>query len=205
MFITFNNSSKFFNFYYDLFLRNVKLTKKRVKILSLIFVPTTLFSLLNIPILNILVPIVKLFGSKANLYITYLNNSGTINILNTIEYLLLLFIVIYKYDDLIKQNSKNELWIKLFLVMLPLLTMFRGYEILARVKDYFVIVYVFLIEEIFRTKFKTLKFPKPLIALGIVFICFVGYIRYIRNFDNGALLPYNSYINDNVKIIDFGG
>ena len=36
-------------------------------------------------------------------------------------------------------------------------------------------------------------------------LCFIGYIRYVNNFGNGALLPYNSYINDNVQIIDFGG
>lgn len=186
------------------FLRKIKLTKKKLKILAIIFIPTTLFSLFKIPILNIFVPIINLFGAKSALYLKYLNSSGSINILNTIEYLLLLVIIIYKYDDLIKQNPRNELWIKIFLLMLPLLTMFRGYEVLVRIKDYFIIVYAFIIDEIFKTKFNILKIPKPLIALSIVALCFFGYQNSIENFGK-SIMPYNSYINDNVKLVDFGG
>ena len=87
--------------------------------------------------------------------------------------------------------------------MLPILTLFRGYAVLARIKDYFVIVYAFIIEELLNLKFKKFHVSKKIIIFPIIILCFLGYIRYINNF--GDLLPYNSYVNDNVKIIDFGG
>ena len=188
------------------FVNKIKLSKNLLIKLNLIFVPTLLISLFNIPIMDWIASLFDLFGSiggRFSYYIKYMSNSAPINILNTFEYLLLMFLIIYRYDDLIKQNEKNQIWIKIFLVMLPILTLFRDYEVLARIKDYFVIVYAFIIEELLNLKFKKIHIPKDIIAFSIIVLCFLGYIRYINNFGN--LVPYNSYVNDNVKIIDFGG
>ena len=190
------------------FINKINLNKNLLIKLTFIFVPTMLISLLNIPIFDWIASLLNLFGSiggRMAYYIKYMGNSEPINILNTIEYLLLMGLIIYRYDDLIKQNENNKIWIKVFLVMLPILTLFRGYEVLARIKDYFVIVYAFLIEALLNLKFKKIHIPKYMITFGIIMLCFIGYIRYVNNFGNGALLPYNSYINDNVQIIDFGG
>ena len=185
------------------FIRHFKLSKKRLIVLTLIFTPTIIFSLLDISVLGWLSNILSsLLGSKISTYIKYLNTSSPINILNTIEYLGLMMWIIYRYDDLVLSED-NKFWIKLFLILLPIFTLLRGYEILARIKDYFVIVYAFIVEALLLLKTKKFKISKNVIYFALIGFCFVAYIRYIKNFGDGCLIPYNSYINDNVKIIDF--
>jgi len=41
---------------------------------------------------------------------------------------------------------------------------------------------------------------KNIIAILVCVVCLYGYIRYLKSFDNGGLIPYNSYLNDKVSI-----
>ena len=72
-----------------------------------------------------------------------LNSAGenSISLFHTLEYLLMMIILIVNYDKIIKADKNSQLIIKLFLILLPLFTLFRGYGILTREKDYFVLTY----------------------------------------------------------------
>ena len=75
---------------------------------------------------------------------------------------------------------------------------------MARVKDYFSLFYIFVLEALINLELLQFKVSKKLKYACICLICFAGYIRYLYVFDDGGLLPYNSYINDNVDIIEIG-
>lgn len=190
------------------FVRYLKITKKGLAIISLVFIPFTIVSLFDISLLSLIIKFfANLLGgtlsSRLENYISLLSGGNQINILNTLEYVILMLVVICDFKHLNKKNE-NNIYLKIFLILLPILTIFRGYEVLARVKDYFVIVYAFIIYELCKSP-KLIKFNKKnMLYIVVILFCFAGYIRTLLVFDDGGLMPYNSYINDNVKIIDWG-
>ena len=110
--------------------------------------------------------------------------------------ILISFLLITNYEKVIKYDNKGDIIIKLFLVLLPIFTLFRSVEIITRIKDYFIITYGILLEYIFQVNSKRdiLKF------IIIIYYCGLTFIRFILLFDNGALMPYESYIFKVVSI-----
>ncbi len=181
----------------------IKLTKKRLIILNCIFIPTLLVSILKIPILAPFQGFINLFSTetaaqKASNLINATTTTG-ISYLHTIEYFTIMFLIIINYSKIIEQDKNAEFIIKLFLVLLPLFTIFRGYEILTREKDYFLFTYAVLIDYLCRIKNK--KYYLPLQGITIA-ICLLGFYRFIILFDNGGMLPYRSYLQESISIIE---
>lgn len=179
------------------FINRIKMSKKLLIILNCIFIPTIIISILGINLISFMEPIFKYIEdptvqSKA---IGMANNvGGGINLLHTLEYFIIMFLVILNYDKVEKEN--NATVIKLFVVMLPLFTLFRSVEILTRVKDYFIITYGILLFSICKP-----QKSKELIYLAIVlYFCLFTFIRFIVLFDAGAMIPYESYIFKDISI-----
>lgn len=192
------------------FVRYLNINKKFLIRIMFFFAPLTLISLFKIPFFETIFSFIGNIigggiGVKIIGYANLLKNGSTINLLNTLEYFILMAVIIYKYDELVSKNKNCKFIIQLILILLPLFTIFRGYEVLARLKDYFVIFYAILIEYIVNCekvkKFDLQKYCYACVAL----FCFAGYVRYLITFDDGDLLPYNSYINDNVNIFHIEG
>lgn len=189
------------------FIRYFKITKKRLLALCAIFLPLSVLTLLDISILPSILKFISKFLTGTLLirvenYINLLSNCNPINILNTLEYCFLMLLIIVNYKHLSKIGKNDSIYLKLFLILLPILTILRNYEILARVKDYFVIVYTFIIIDLCSLPNITKKVKEPVCYLLIIILCFAGYIRTLIVFDNGGLLPYNSYINDDIELIE---
>ena len=183
------------------FINKVKLTKKRLIILNCIFIPTILISILNIPILSYFQGFINIFSSetaieKATNLINASPASG-IGILHTFEYLAIMFLVIVNYSKIIKQDKNAEFIIKLFVILLPLFTLFRGYEILTREKDYFLFTYAVILGYLCKMYNKRYSF---VIQTVVTIVCFLGFFRYIVIFDDGGLLPYQTYLTKDVSI-----
>lgn len=191
------------------FINKINFSKKTVIILNCVFLTTLLFNLLDVSIIQVMVDLLSDFnflGGKFSTYLNYLSDSGrSINLLNTIEYELLMCWVIYRYDDLKNSNDNNVLFINLFLILLPILTLFRGYEIMARIKDYFIIVYAIILLALCELKTLKIRVPKAVMYLLIICIAFAGYVRSVMTFDSGNLIPYDTYLDNNVRMIDYGG
>ena len=183
------------------FINKVKLTKKRLIILNCIFIPTILISILNIPILSYFQGFINIFSSetaieKATNLINASPASG-IGILHTFEYLAIMFLVIVNYSKIIEQDKNAEFIIKLFVILLPLFTLFRGYEILTREKDYFLFTYAVILGYLCKMYNKRYSF---VIQTVVTIVCFLGFFRYIAMFDDGGLLPYQTYLTKDVSI-----
>lgn len=182
------------------FINRIQISKKLIIRLNMIFIPTILISIAGINIMVLFEPLLQYMQdptaqSKAANMIN--SSGGGINLLHTLEYFIIMFLVIRNYDAIIKCDTDSKLIIKLFLVLLPLFTLFRNVEILTRVKDYFTITYGILLGYIcvIRNKRDVLK------ILIIIYYCAFTFFRFILLFDNGELIQYESYILKGIGIL----
>ena len=175
------------------FINRIKVTKKLIIRLNIIFIPMILISMSGAKVLSPIEPLLEYMQdptaqSKA---IAMINSSGGgINLLHTLEYFILMYLVITKYDEILKNDSDTQIIIKLFLVLLPLFTLFRNIEILTRIKDYFIISYGILLGYICKVKSNKDLFKNII----ILYYCCFTFLRFIILFDGGALMPYSSYL-----------
>jgi hypothetical protein len=176
------------------FIGNLHLTKRRMLLLNVIFIPTIAISFMNIPFLNSLDFLLsyandETFVSKATML---LNNDDLIGIdlFHSLEYFLVMFLVYANYNKVLVTDDM-KLVAKFFLCLLPIFTIFRGYGILTREKDYFVIFYAIILYSIYE---KSKIYSKVYVIFFTVLLCAWGYFRFILLFDNGGMLPYKSWI-----------
>lgn len=170
------------------FIRYIKLTKNRLIILSIIFLPTVLLSHMGMG--ASLGTIMELISSKGS---SYSNNEGTLSIAYTLEYYILMLFIIINYNSIIKLKY-SEFIIKLFTVMLPFVTLFSGVLILRRELDYFFPLYGIIGGYLCDLNSRI----KPIIILLYISISYYGYQRYITNFDKGSLIPYKTWIETKI-------
>lgn len=198
--VTFHNGALILFLVY--FINKFQLTKKRLIILNCIFIPTIVISMLNIPILSSFQWFIDIFNTetatqKASNLINSSVTSG-ISYLHTIEYFAIMFLVIMNYSKIINQDNKHaEFIIKIFVILLPLFTLFRGYEILTREKDYFIFSYAIILGylcKIYNKKYNLI------IQMIVTLVCFFGFCRFIILFDNGDMIPYESYLQKDISI-----
>jgi hypothetical protein len=88
-------------------------------------------------------------------------------------------------------HPEAETMVKIFLCLLPIFTLFRNYEILTRIKDYFTISYGFILSYIATIQKGRFRFiTYTLTAMW----CAFGFFRFIMLFDGGAMLKYKPNI-----------
>lgn len=181
------------------FINYINISRKKIIALNILFIPTILISHLNILApFNFTIDWFSnpIAASKAS-NLVWNESSSSISLLHTIEYFLLMILLIYFYKKIVNKYPQSKFVIKIFLLLLPIFTLFRNYAILTRIKDYFVLTYAVLIDYISRIGNKTKKayFLIPTIA-----ICAFGFFRFIILFDGGAMIPYESIIFKGISI-----
>ena len=183
------------------FINKITLTKSLLIKVNIIFVPTVVLSFINFPILRYFDFVIYLFSDATVINkvksIIYGGEISSIGIFHTIEYFLLMSLVIYFFNKIISMDRNAEFIVKLFVILIPLFTVFRSYEMLTRFKDYFIMTYPIIIGYIClidnRNKLR-------IIQIGTICVCLFGYVRYLILFDGGALMPYASYIFKGISI-----
>lgn len=172
-----------------------KITRKRIILLNCIFIPTLLVSEMGIDPLASLSVLFEEFssdsivGTKAEIY---KNSIEELSIFHTLEYLLIMFLMLLNYDKIVQSDKYAPFVIKLFLVLLPIMTLFRTSIIFRRELDYFIPTYAFILGylcDIYRNSFRYI------IIITTTCICFFGYTRFLILFGNGALIPYVSWLD----------
>lgn len=109
-----------------------------------------------------------------------------------------MILIITNYKKIVDNNKDAELIIKIFLILLPIFTVLRGYIILTRLKDYFTFTYAIILLylcNIDKKKYYTI------IQIGTICICLLGYVKFIVSFDNGRMIPYSTYITKDTSIM----
>ena len=84
---------------------------------------------------------------------------------------------------------------KLFLTVLPIVTLFRSTVILVRELPYFYPSYAIIVYYLY-----TISKNKKEIFVVFAMICLLGILKYIIQFDDGHYLDYKNWLLDYPKI-----
>lgn len=182
------------------FIRNFKISKKTfmiINIVGLIFLIlniTGIFVFNPINVINILFSNNSIALEKSN---SYFDITKKISIIHSLEYFVIAIILYFNYEYIQNKNDKSKLVINIFIILMFIFTVMRGFVIITRIKDYFLWTYSIILYYLMENQ--EIK-KKNIIAILVCVVCLYGYIRYLKSFDNGGLIPYNSYLNDKVSI-----
>lgn len=175
---------------YPLF--GLKIKKERLKTIAVIFGVSTFFSGLTGTSLNFVVSILGLsqLEDKAAGY----SGGAGLNILYTIEYFLLYIFMVRNYDKIKQRFQHADFVIMMFIIVLPIVTLFRSTVILVRELPYFYPAYAILLYYVFAvSKNRRIIFP------FFVILCLSGILKYIIQFDDGHFMHYKTWLfNPNV-------
>lgn len=170
----------------------LKIKKERLKTIAVIFGVSTIFSSMTGTLLNFVVNILGLsqLEDKAAGY----SGGAGLNILYTIEYFLLYIFMVRNYDKIKQRFQHADFVIMLFLMVLPIVTLFRSTVILVRELPYFYPAYAILLYYVFAvSKNRRIIFP------FFVILCLSGILKYIIQFDDGHFMHYKTWLfNPNV-------
>jgi hypothetical protein len=197
--LSFHNGAIMMFFVYCI--NKLKLTKRSLVILNIIFIPTIIVGVLNFPVMKMFEFIINFYSNSTSIMKAESLINGellsSIGLFHTFEYLLIMVLVIINFNKIINISRHSEFIIKLFLILLPILTLFRGYEILTRAKDYFTLTYGIILG--YLCLINNGRYQN-IIQYGTIIVCAYGFFRFILLFDNGAMIPYESYLFKNVSI-----
>ncbi|OHX51978.1 hypothetical protein BB777_03655 [Planococcus faecalis] len=113
------------------FINNLNLTKRKLILANIIFIPTILISFFNISVMQIFDFLLPLFenpvaSAKAENLLTS-DSESSIGIFHTLEYFLIMLFIIINFEKVVKVDKHSMIILKLFLILLPIFTLFSGY------------------------------------------------------------------------------
>ena len=180
------------------FLYKAKKNKKILTIIGCICFIVFLLSITGIYRLDLFDIISKIFTNNPRMMekvkIYFSSNSGSLNIFHTLEFYALFIPYMLNYNK-IEKNTNSAVFNfnnTCIVVLMLIFTFFRGFEIITRLKDFFIIVYPVMICSIIDVTDKNKN--KLLIIILSIIISLFGYYRFLRNFDGGGFIPYQSFI-----------
>lgn len=175
-------------------LLGLKLTKKRITVIGIVFLLSTVFSELTGSLLNVGVAVLGLsqLEDKAAGY----SADASLNILYTIEYYMLYALVLGNYDKIKQKFKYADFSITLFLLAMPIVTLFRTTVILVRELPYFYPSYAILMCYIY-----AISQRRKLLFSIYTLLCLLGLVKYMTQFDNGHFMIYKSWLfNSNIHL-----
>jgi hypothetical protein len=183
------------------FINQFELTKKRLIILNAIFIPTILLSFIDIPILNVLLSFTQYISQqgvqeKMGTLVGSTDLTG-ISLFHTLEFFLIMSLIFICFEKIKDLDKNAEFIIKLFLCLLPIFTLLRGYPILTREKDFFTLTFGIILGYLCLINRKRYL---GITQIGTLIVCAYGFFRFIILFDDGGMMPYESYLLENITI-----
>lgn len=177
---------------YPLF--GLKLNKKWITVIGIVFLLSTVLSEQTGSLLNVVVTVLRLsqLEDKAAEY----SADASLNILYTIEYYMLFVLVLIYYDKIKQKFKYADFSITLFLLAMPIVTLFRSTVILVRELPYFYPSYAILMCYIY-----AISQRRKLWFSIFTLLCLLGFVKYMTQFDNGHFMIYKSWLfNSNIHL-----
>lgn len=178
------------------FIDYIKLNKRRYTIFVIGLLPFAILNIFGINVIGVFAPIIRsvfslISSTWANKAENYLTSSSSLSLFYVFEFLLIAILVWKYYDEIVGMDERCEFFIKIFLCLWPIFTVFGGMEIVTREKDYFILSYGVLLCYLIQMRKRRYR---QIIILGTIAICCFEYFRYIIMFDNGHFLNYQSWL-----------
>lgn len=198
------------------FITYIPISKKFIHFYALAMAPTWFLSS-YVDLSSYILKVAELLNSSKGQHWAF--STERISVIHTLECYVVVILVLLFYDKIIHSENEKEakLSLQLFLVTLPMFTLFRDWIILTREKDYFVLMYGILFgyildkgttstdaeqEAIIQSSnnYDVGERNARLISLGIIAVCFLGMMRFVFVFDGGVLKHFTSFITEGVSI-----
>lgn len=176
------------------FINRIKFSKCSLCIFSTVLFLIFVLNYLNVDFFNPIYILKKAFFWNDAIYNkidSYFVSARKMNVLNVVETYAVILFIIYFFNKIYEEDYQKRIIINCFLIIVPIVTAFINYEIMVRVKDYFIIFLGFILYYVS----KCLKFQfRNIFCFLVICLSFVAYCRYIYNYDGGSLMPYKSYL-----------
>lgn len=147
----------------------------------------------------------------------WIESTEQISIIHTIECYIFVILILLFYEKIMSNYRKKEvkLVLQIFLLTIPIFTIFSNWIFLTRIKDYFVLMYGIILGYIIEGRttsiinhdyFVRRRYLRvgennfKIIALAILMACFIGMYRFVATFDAGELMNYQSIFFKDVSI-----
>lgn len=125
----------------------------------------------------------------------YSSGEENLSIFYTIEYYLLYILMIKNYDAIIAKFKDAKFIIMMFLMVLPIVTLFRSTLILVRELPYFYPAYAILFCYIYVVSKRNYSSYFAIFTL----LCLAGLVKYMIQFDDGHFMNYQTWLfNPNI-------
>jgi hypothetical protein len=191
------------------FVTYIPITKKSIRNFAIIMLPTYFISS-KVDISSWIYKIADILNnSKAE---QWAEATEKINFIHTLECYIIVILVLVFYEKIISNERKKEvtLVLQLFILAIPMFTLFRDWIVLTREKEYFVIMYGVIFgyildggttEPLYNEGDNNVGYQNAkVIALALLAACFIGMTRYVMVFDGGVLKTFTSFLTQNVSI-----
>ncbi|CAK8054089.1 EpsG family protein [Eupransor demetentiae] len=181
------------------FINHVRLTRKGVLIFTIIFALSYVVTLAHINILQYMSFVgsflggtgAEKFGDAAN-GPGYGDSSLVSSLFHLAEFLLVDGLLLANWQRVEEAGPRQLLAVKLFLILLPLYSIFANSSIMVRDGFYFLFTYAVVIDLVTRKSDLT---KRLLVYTAFVLVCFYGMFRFATHFDDGASSRYVSYLS----------
>ncbi len=185
-------------------INKIKITKTRLEWYTFIFSMSFILVILHIDVsslFSVFSHFISGSGSQKVSEAAASNLYGDTNILSSAlhlaEFLVVDILLIKKFDIIDLNNDKQVLMIKLFMILLPIYSMFSGSPIMVRYGFYFIFTYAVIINLLIsRIDLSKKIFWFVLLTL----ISFIGMYKFVISFDDGADYQYDSFIFHDISI-----
>lgn len=200
------------------FIQYIPMTSKVIKYTAIIFAPTWLIRG-YVDISGILDKIIATIGF-VNKSEGWTETTIPISIIHTLECYIMVTLVLILYNKITstKRQKEVKLVLQLFIITIPIFTLFSNWIVMTREKDYFVMMYGILFgymleggttlpieyeseENIFVNRKAYIGYGNArVIGIVIMAVCLIGMIRYVMVFDGGVLGHFTSFVTQGVSI-----
>lgn len=185
-------------------INRIKITKKRLFWYTVLFSSSFILVLLHVDIISMFGFLSNIVSGSGAQKISEASN-GTLygevgilsSILHLIEFLIVAFFLIKNFDKMELYDEKKELMIRLFMLLLPIYSIFATSSIMVRYGFYFLFTYSVIIDYLV---VKVNIINKIFWYALLIIVSFFGMYKFVIGFDDGADLYYDSFIFHNESI-----
>jgi len=185
-------------------INRIKITQKRLLWYTMLFAFSFILVFLHVDVISMFGFFSNIVSGSGAQKISEASN-GTLygevgilsSILHFIEFLIVDFFLIKNFNKLKLNDEKQLLMIRLFMLLLPIYSVFATSPIMVRYGFYFLFTYPVIIDYLI---VKISIINKIFWYSLLVFVSFVGMYKFVIGFDNGADFYYDSFIFHNESI-----
>ena len=198
------------------FINYMPVSKNFIKYYAIAFAPTWLIR--NAVDLSGIMENITSFIDNKHALEQWVDSNESISIIHTIECYAVVILILIFYEKIMsnKKNKEAKLVLQLFMVSIPIFTLFSKWIFLTREKDYFVLMYGIIFgyvlnggtTSVITSEYNYNRDKKginnfKIIAVIIIIACYIGMFRFVYRFDGGVLMNYESFLFKDVSIFDW--